>query len=87
VRQAEIGRVGELLSGRTFSAARDGAAAAIERIEELCEAVEIPRRLRDIGVRREQLPAIVESSHGSSLSGNPRKLSDEELGRILEAML
>ena len=32
----------------------------------------------------DQIPEIVKSSRGSSMSGNPRELSDEELTRILE---
>lgn len=87
VREAEIARLGEALCGRTFRTPAEGAAAVTEKVEELCEAVGIPRRLRDLGVRREQLPAIVEGSHGSSLSGNPVKLADEELGAILESIL
>jgi len=87
VREAEIGLLGEVLCGRRFGSSAEGATAALEKVEELCAAVGIPRRLRDLGVRREQLPAIVESSRGSSMSGNPRQLSDAELGAILESML
>ena len=34
-----------------------------------------------------QIPEIVVSSRGSSMSGNPRELSGEELTRILEELL
>jgi alcohol dehydrogenase class IV len=47
----------------------------------------IPRRLGELGVRREQVPALVRASRGNSLSGNPRELSDEELHQLLEEML
>jgi alcohol dehydrogenase class IV len=87
VREAEIARLGEALCDRSFGTPTEGSAAAVEKVEELCEAVGIPKRLRDLGVRREQLPAIVEASHGSSLSGNPRRLTDGELGAILESIL
>ena len=56
----------------------------IAEIERLCGRVKTPRRLAQVGVRREQIPAIVESSRGSSMSGNPRELSDAELTAILE---
>jgi alcohol dehydrogenase class IV len=62
-------------------------AAAIELIEALLEELKIPRRLSEIGVTREQIPAIVRDSRGNSMSGNPRELSDDELTRILEDML
>jgi alcohol dehydrogenase class IV len=56
----------------------------IERIEQLCVSLGIPQRLRELGVRQEQLPALVKGSRGNSMSGNPRDVSDEELRDILE---
>jgi alcohol dehydrogenase class IV len=43
--------------------------------------------LSQVGVTREQLPAIVASSRGSSMSGNPRQLTDDELLAVLEDVL
>lgn len=60
---------------------------AIELIDDLLAELRIPRRLSEIGVKGEQIPAIVRDSRGNSMSGNPRELSDEELTRILEDML
>lgn len=56
----------------------------IEQIERLGSEVGIARRLSDVGVRKDQIPAIVASSRGSSMSGNPRELSDEQLTGLLE---
>jgi alcohol dehydrogenase class IV len=66
----------------------DGAAADafISRIEQLCRSVEIPARLRDIGVRQEQIPGLVPGSRGNSMSGNPRDVSDNELQGLLEQL-
>jgi alcohol dehydrogenase class IV len=61
--------------------------AAVTAIDDLVTALEIPRGLSEIGVKREQIPAIVRDSRGNSMSANPRDLSDEELTRILEEML
>jgi alcohol dehydrogenase class IV len=61
--------------------------AAIDFVERLCGELNIPRRLSDIGVRREQLSALVRDSRGNSMSGNPRQLTDEELMALLEEML
>jgi alcohol dehydrogenase class IV len=66
---------------------RKQAAAALAKIDALLAELKIPRRLSEIGVRREQIPAIVRDSRGNSMSANPRELSDEELTRIMEAML
>lgn len=59
----------------------------IEAIERLCDEVGVPRRLGELGARREQIPAIAAASRGSSMSGNPRELSDAELAELLEQIL
>jgi alcohol dehydrogenase class IV len=59
----------------------------LQRIDTLLIELKIPSRLSEVGVKREQIPAIVRDSRGNSMSGNPRDLSDEELTRILEEML
>jgi alcohol dehydrogenase class IV len=59
----------------------------IVRIERLCRAVGIPQTLSELGVKPEQIPHLVHSSRGNSMSGNPREVSDGELTQILEGML
>jgi alcohol dehydrogenase class IV len=59
----------------------------IWRIDTLLIELNIPRRLSKIGVRREQIPAIVRDSRGNSMNANPRALLDDELTHILENML
>lgn len=59
----------------------------LRRIQSLCDEVGLPRRLSQVGVRREQIPQLVIESRGSSMSGNPRELSDQELSQILEEIL
>jgi alcohol dehydrogenase class IV len=61
--------------------------ALIAGISALCDRVGVPRRLSQVGVTAAQIPAIVRDSRGSSMSGNPRELSDAELTRILEEIL
>jgi alcohol dehydrogenase class IV len=56
-------------------------------IDTLCDRVRVPRRLSQVGVAPEQIPALVKSSRGASMSGNPRELSDAELTAILEDLL
>ncbi len=85
VREAEFARIATALGvgGPTPAAA---ARAALAKVEELVAAVGIPQRLSAIGVLREQIPALVQSSHGTSLNGNPRDVPDDELQQSLEAM-
>lgn len=61
--------------------------ALIERIECLQREIGIPARLSDLGVRADQIPAIVRDSRGSSMSGNPVELGDEELTAVVGGML
>lgn len=85
--EAEFAQLGTVLTGRvrpTLSAAADD---AVDAIDQLLAAVNIPRNLSAVGVRAEQLPEIVKGSRGSSMSGNPRDISDDELQQILEEML
>ncbi|MBS0205147.1 MAG: iron-containing alcohol dehydrogenase [Planctomycetes bacterium] len=58
----------------------------IDRIDRLCREVQIPARLRDVGVRQDQLPILVQGSRGNSMSCNPRDVSDEELQERLERL-
>ena len=58
----------------------------IQIVEHLGEQIGIPRTLTALGVSRDQIPAIVASSRGNSMSGNPKEMSNEELTTLLETM-
>ena len=60
---------------------------AVDEIRRINERIGIPSRLGDIGVTEDQIPAIVQSSRGNSMNGNPREIDDEELAAILTANL
>lgn len=88
VREAELAMLSRLLFGRDRAASDvDAVQVLIHEIETLCDRVKVPRRLSEVGVTREQIPALVTSSRGSSMSGNPHELSDEELTQLLENLL
>ena len=87
VRREELGRLAEVLCGRPAATPTAAAEAAIERIEELCARIGIPRKLSDLGVGQEDIPDLVRSSRGNSMNGNPRDIDDEELTSILVGML
>ena len=70
----------------TRTHASPDADAFVRRIESLCRDIGIPSRLKDLGVTRNQIPALVSGSKGNSMSGNPRDVGDEELRQILERM-
>lgn len=58
-----------------------------DHVESLCRGIGIPETLTQLGVKREQIPAIVRDSRGSSMSCNPRELSDDELAEIIGGLL
>ncbi len=59
----------------------------IATLREINARIGIPDRLSMLGVHADQVPAIVQSSRGNSMDGNPRKLSDEELTQLLTSVL
>jgi alcohol dehydrogenase class IV len=63
------------------------AEALIHRIDEVSRRIGIPRRLSEIGVHASQIPDLVRDARGSSMDGNPRSLSDDELAALLESRL
>jgi alcohol dehydrogenase class IV len=62
-RLEEYARIGELLGADTAGVTRQAAAErAIETVERLCEAIGIPRRIRELGGREDQLPVFAEKA-------------------------
>lgn len=86
VRQAELARTMTVLTGRTWASQRAAIEAGLDTINQLIDELRIPRRLKDVGVQESQYAGIVRSSHGNSLDGNPRKVSDAELMEILQSL-
>jgi alcohol dehydrogenase class IV len=87
VRKTELAELGRLFTGETLTDDVDAADVAINTIETIGNRIGIPTRLSEIGVQAEQLPALVTSSRGNSMNGNPRELSDTELLDLLKGML
>ena len=85
VRQHELATLERLFEPGVASDA-DVAEAFVARIETLCREIDIPSRLRDIGVQSEQIRDLVPSSRGNSMSGNPRDVDDDELFSILQSL-
>jgi len=83
--QPQLATLGRLTGAAKSEDDRAAAEAFIGCIEGLISAVGIPRQLRELGVAQEQIPALVQGSHGNSLSGNPRDVNDEELHENLRA--
>jgi alcohol dehydrogenase class IV len=87
VRRAEIARLWTLVDGQSRLAEADAAEQFIQHIERIARNIGIPQRLSALGVERSAIPALVKSSRGNSMDGNPRDVSDEELTTLLDEML
>jgi alcohol dehydrogenase class IV len=87
VRRAEIARLWSLVDAQSRLVEADAAEQFIQHIDEIARQIGIPRRLSALGVERSMIPSLVKSSRGNSMDGNPRDVSDDELSRLLEAML
>jgi len=55
----------------------------IDRIEQLCQAFGLPKRLSDCDIDAARIPAIARDSQGNSMSGNPKELSESDIERML----
>ena len=85
--ERDLAALAQPLTGQTLTNTAKAADASIDAIEALCRDVGIPQKLSEIGVTANQIDALVVSSRGNSMNGNPRTLSDAELRDILGAML
>lgn len=60
----------------------------LEAVERLLDELSIPRRLRDFGVKEEDLKSIaLQSQSSESLKANPRTATPEDLVNIMKEML
>jgi alcohol dehydrogenase class IV len=59
------------------------AAAFVARIDAICNVAGLPRRLSEVGLRRDRIGWLAENSGGASLRGNPVKLDPQTLLEIL----
>jgi alcohol dehydrogenase class IV len=81
VRERRMARIGQLLG------AEPTADAAIAAVERLSDDIGIPRRLRDLGAREEQLPEFAAKAITVKriLRVNPRPVSEQDALAILRA--
>ncbi len=87
-RRDELARLAHVLFGVRFQQSPEEAVdRLIEEIERLCERVGVPRRLSEVGVQPDQIPAIARDSFGNSMRGNPVELSEPKVVELLRGLL
>jgi alcohol dehydrogenase class IV len=75
--------LGEPVDGLT---PREAAEAAVEAVRRLARDVQIPERLRDLGVTREAIPAMTEDAMKSgNVLVNPRATAAADIAALFEA--
>lgn len=87
-REAEFAKIAQLLGQDvTNLSIPDAAEQAIVAVEKLRADIGIPKQLRDIGVKEDQLRGLAESAFGVQrvLRVNPRKPSVDDLEEILRS--
>jgi alcohol dehydrogenase len=87
VREQAFARIAALLGEQTAGLSQaDAAERAIHAVERISKTIGIPQRLRDLGVKREQLPAFAEKSFAIKrlMGTNPRQPTAADLLAILE---
>jgi alcohol dehydrogenase class IV len=77
--------VAQVLSS-TLQSAFDGDEEAVIAVESVLDVLDVPRRLRDVGVTQEAIPEIVHHALDDwSIMQSPRKVDRENLTELLEA--
>ena len=84
--EAAVAEMAPLFDTRTWASPAAAAEFTMDSITQLGIDLGVPQRLRDLGVREEQLAELVPASRGNSMSGNPRPFLDDELLEVLEAL-
>ena len=70
----------------TAGTPRETAARVVEEVSQLLHDLEVPRRLREVGVVEDQIPALVEVAL-KNVGPNPRRTCAADLDHILRAVL
>ena len=86
---SRFARIAELLGEDVNGlSTREAGQRAADAVKKLSRDVGMPQRLRDIGVKQETLPEIVDilfNVNSRTLGNNPRECSQDDVQRILEA--
>jgi len=90
VDQVKYARIAEMMGERVEGLSlRDAAQKAIEAVRKLTIDLGMPQRLRDIGMKKEQIPRVVDVLFAPvnmwRINSNPRDCSREDATKIFEA--
>ncbi|HEX9907525.1 MAG TPA: iron-containing alcohol dehydrogenase [Thermoplasmata archaeon] len=80
----KFAEIANLMGARTAGLGkRDAALLSVKAVSRLCDDVGLPRRLRDVGVMREDFRNLVDiADRWANLSGNPREISRSQIEHL-----
>lgn len=79
-------KVGEVLTGKSYSEKGDGTKAAIEFIEELNAHLGIPKDLKHLNITEDMARKMGSECFGTSMSGNPVQLEANEWTELINQL-
>jgi alcohol dehydrogenase class IV len=89
VDQRKYTRIAELLGEKTDGIPlREAASKAVEAVKKLSLDMALPQRLREVGIKKEQIPLIVDNLFTlnlKSVNSNPRECTREDAKKIYES--
>ncbi len=80
-------RIGEILMEKSFASLKDAAKAGIDFIYQLRQDLNIPESLGKLGIKQSDIPLLAQNSGGSSMRGNPRQFTENELVQLLNNLI
>lgn len=88
VNPTRFARIGEALTGiSSYNNPLPTAWAGVKFVKELIVALDIPPDLKSYGIEQALAPVLASASFGSSMSGNPKDVSGDELTTLLQKLL
>ncbi|HHU63050.1 MAG TPA: iron-containing alcohol dehydrogenase [Clostridiales bacterium] len=79
--------IGCLIAGAYTMKEQQAVQYLLNWLNDLYITLNIPRRLSDLGVTKEKIEVIAQGSKGSSMSGNPVDMTEEDVKAILNELL
>jgi alcohol dehydrogenase class IV len=84
----KFAHIGQALTGISdFKSPFEAAEAGVNFVKHLLTDLNIPSNLRSYGIGQDMAPILATASFGSSMSGNPKDVSVEELTELLQKLL
>jgi len=79
--------IGQALTGHHVDDVTKAMESGIRFVEDLSQRIGIPEKLSQYEITWANLPALIDASQGSSMKGNPKELSENEIEELITNIL